>query len=103
MNTRIISFKPSACPYPIPEVNWEHYDAQKKGLNPSTQGLDINQCTLVENGEPVFVLIDKTKGRVVLLLHSTPPANCTEEELLDFAARIKDTLLEPHPNPLPIF
>lgn len=103
MNTRILSFKPSACPYPIQEVDWERYDPLKKGLIPSTQGLALNHCTLVENGEPVSVLIDETKGRVVLLLHSTPPENYTAEELLCFAARIKDALLAPHPNPLPIY
>lgn len=103
MNTRIISFNPSACPYQIQEVNWEHYDPLKKGLIPFTQGLALNHCTLAENGEPVSVLIDKNKGKVVLLLHSNPPINHTEEELLRFAARIKDTLLTPHPNPLPIY
>ena len=103
MNARLTRFKPSACPYPVQTADWDGWD-DKNRFCPSADGLDLHPCTLEETEETVSALIDTNKGRVLLLLHGTPPDRC-KKELVRFAALIKELISQgpPQGNPLPIF
>lgn len=103
MNARLTRFKPSACPYSVQNTDWDGWD-DKNRLSPSTDGLDLNQCTLADTEETVSALIDTNKGRVLLLLHGAPPDRC-KEELIRFAALIEELIFQrlAQGDPLPIF
>ena len=103
MNTRLTRFKPSACPYPVQTADWDGWD-DKNRFCPSADGLDLHPCTLEETEETVSALIDTNKGRVLLLLHGTPPDR-TKEELVRFAALIEELIFQRlvQGNPSPIF
>ncbi len=102
MTARIVSLNPSKCPYPIQETDWGWDDQHR--LPPSPKGLTLNRCTLTETGEPVSALVDMSKGKVLLVLHGTPPDR-SEEELIRFAALIEEVVSGRmvQPNPLPIY